>query len=91
MSDPLDIDLDRDGVVEEDEVEIVKRRVSTHRKLAILAMLALVVSGGWIIGVTESEKVEALGGVLDLYWITLGGIIATYMGAEVWSSKKQQE
>lgn len=88
MSDPLDIDLDRDGVVEEDEVEIVKRRVSTHRKLALMAMLALLASGGWIIGVTDAEKVEALGGVLDLYWITLGGIIATYMGAEIWASKK---
>lgn len=88
MPDPLDIDLDRDGVVEEDEVEIVKRRVATHRKLALMAMLALLASGGWIIGVTDAEKVEALGGVLDLYWITLGGIIATYMGAEIWATKK---
>jgi NO-binding membrane sensor protein with MHYT domain len=87
MSDPLDIDLDRDGVVEEDEVDIVKRRVATHRKIALVAMAALIASGGWIIGVTETEKIEALGGVLDLYWITLGGVVATYMGAEIWASK----
>ena len=80
-------DLDNDGVIEEDEVAIVKRRVATHRKLAMFSALLLGVSGMWIISYTPTDKVEALGGVLDLYWVTLGGIIATYMGAEVWASK----
>lgn len=84
----FDVDLDGDGVVEEDEIALVKRRVSTHRKLAIAAMIALIVAAFWLIGFAPVEKIEALQGMLDLFWITMGGIIATYMGSEVWASKK---
>lgn len=87
MNESHDYDFNKDGTLGKDEVEIVKRRVSTHRKLAIASMATLVFSGIWIITMSNVETIKALGSVLDLYWITLGGVIATYMGSEVWASK----
>ena len=85
--DKFDSDLDGDGKIEQDEVDIVKKRVATHRKMAIYAMAALLLSGGYIIVFADPTQIEAYGSALDLFWITLGGIIATYMGAEIWASK----
>jgi hypothetical protein len=34
----------------------------------------------------DEERLVAMGSLLDLYFITLGGIIATYMGAEAYTS-----
>jgi len=87
MIEPFNNDIDGDGVIEQDEVDIVKKRVATHRTMAIFAMIALVGSGGYIVAFADPSQIEAYGSALDLFWITLGGIIATYMGAEIWASK----
>lgn len=91
MSTKYTTDLNNDGTIDKDEVAIIKRRFSTHRKLAIFSMLLLCVSGIWIIGFTPSEKITALDGVIDLYWITLGGVIATYMGSDAWSLQNNRK
>lgn len=87
MSSDYSPDINNDGIIGEDEVMIVKRRVSTHRKIAISAMVTIIFSGLWIMIFASPEKAASIGDVMDFYWIILGGIIATYMGVEVWASK----
>lgn len=79
-------DLDNDGVIEEDEVVIMKRRLALQRRLAIFSFLALIVSGGWLLFGMDEMRLQAMGNLLDLYFITLGGIIATYMGSEAYAT-----
>jgi hypothetical protein len=80
------IDLDNDGVIEEDEVDIMKRRLALQRRIATFAFIALLVSGGWLMFGMEETRLQAMGNLLDLYFITLGGIIATYMGSEAYAT-----
>lgn len=79
-------DLDQDGTVEEDEIRILKRRLALQRRIATFSFLALIASGAWLMfGMTET-RLEKMGSLLDLYFVTLGGVIATYMGSEAYAT-----
>lgn len=80
------IDLDGDGVVEDNEMALYMKRRTVQRRMAIASMIALVATGTWMVLGMPAERLEAMGSLLDLYWVTLGGVIATYMGAEAYSS-----
>lgn len=82
------LDLDGDGKVEREERTIFERKNKTQQRLALAAMFALIVSGLWLVFFASPEKINSVGTVLDFYWITLGGVIATYMGSEAWISRK---
>ena len=80
------LDLDGDGVVEDNEMALYMKRRTVQRRMAIASMIALVATGTWMVLGMPAERLEAMGSLLDLYWVTLGGVIATYMGAEAYSS-----
>ena len=82
---PENIDLDGDGEVEQNELDLYIRRRNTQRNFAIVAMASLVIMGAWIGFFATETRLQSIGALLDLFWITMGGIIATYMGAEAYS------
>lgn len=83
-----DVDLNKDGKVEMDELEIHKTKLQTQRKIAMIALCTLCFLGIYITIFLPIGRIEQVANALDLFWITLGGVIATYMGAEAYISRK---
>lgn len=77
-------DLDNDGKVDVTEKKEYVSKLRTQQRLAIAAISALIITGLWLAVGASIERLDHIGGLLDIYWITLGGVIATYMGAEAW-------
>lgn len=87
--DQQDFDLDHDGKVSEKEMKIMTARLRTQRRIAVVALVLMSAIGMYIAFWMPVERMEALGSLLDFFWITMGGIIATYMGSEAWMSSKK--
>lgn len=87
MAADINIDIDKDGIVEEYEQKLTMARLKTMRRLAITSMFAICIAAGVIVFYLPEDRLLALGSLLDLFWITCGGIIATYMGSEAWVTK----
>ncbi|AKF13386.1 hypothetical protein PHIN3_121 [Sinorhizobium phage phiN3] len=83
-----DADLDGDGKIAENELEIHLKKLQTQRKIAIVALAVLCFLGIYITIFLPIARIEQVANALDLLWITLGGVIATYMGAEAYVSRK---
>lgn len=83
------IDLDGDGKIEEYELDMFRKRLATQRKMAIISLVAMIGTGSWIAFGMDAERLTAMGSLLDLYFITLGGVVAAYMGAEAFASTRR--
>lgn len=86
-------DLNNDGNVSADEVEISLRKMKTQRRLAIAAFLmntlyVFLVAILTSIGVMSPETVSAQTGIGGMFLTTNAGVIAAYFGVEGWLSKK---
>ena len=86
-------DLNSDGNVSVDEVEVSLRKIKTQRRLAIAAftvnalyvfLLAILIA----VGVMTPEMVSAQTGIGGMFLTTNAGVIAAYFGVEGWLSKK---
>lgn len=81
-------DLNGDGLVDETELELHKARMATQRRIAYAALIVMCFLGIYITIWLPIDRVAQISQALDLLWITLGGVIATYMGAEAYISRK---
>lgn len=88
MVEEVKIDINGDGVVAADELEIHKSKMKTQRRIAFIALLTLCFLGIYITIYLPIDRVAQVAVALDLLWVTLGGVIATYMGAEAYISRK---
>lgn len=86
-------DLNNDGNVSVDEVEVALRKMKTQRRLAIAAFVinglyAFATVGLMSFGWLTPDMVSAFTGIGGLFLTTNAGIIAAYFGVEGWLSKK---
>ncbi len=88
---PPSADLDGDGMISEKEFKFLERRLNTTRKLAIGSFASLVAAAAYILGLMPPERMETLNGSTDIIFIVLGGVVATYMGAEAFITKRQNK
>ena len=86
-------DLNNDGNVSVDEVEVSLRKIKTQRRLAIAAfvvnalyvfMIAILMA----VGVMTPEMVSAQTGIGGMFLTANAGVIAAYFSVEGWLSKK---
>lgn len=83
-------DLNKDGKVDDVEMQLHRERVSSQRKMAYAALGGILASGAYIIGFADGDQIRAIGEALDFFWITLAGVVATHMGSEAWATKRKQ-
>lgn len=75
------LDLNNDGMIDQYELEIFNKKTKTQRWMAIGSFVTIIMIGSYITFFMPETRLLALSsGVLDVFWITLGGIVATYMG-----------
>jgi cytochrome bd-type quinol oxidase subunit 2 len=82
------IDLDGDGVVSKKEEEIYERKAKNRRRMAWLSLVALIASGFSLMFLVPENRLAQLNGILELYWLSLGGIVGAYVGMSAWSARK---
>jgi cytochrome bd-type quinol oxidase subunit 2 len=84
----LKIDLDGDGVISKKEEEIYERKAKNRRMMAWLSLVALIASGFSLMFFVPESRLSQLNGILELYWLSLGGIVGAYVGMSAWASRK---
>lgn len=84
-----EIDFDEDGVINQEERSLYLSKRKVIRRIAIAAMIAMIFESMWIVIVMEPDKVEAIGSVLDLFWLSMSGIVATFIGGEAYVNSKR--
>jgi|TARA_R100000963_G_C4636811_1_gene100800 hypothetical protein len=59
-----------------------------RRRMAWVALLAIVAAGLYIVTMVPENRLTKLSSLLDLWFISLGGIVGAYMGFATWASKR---
>lgn len=83
-----EIDLNRDGKVSRQEENAYEERAVNRRRMAWVALLALIASGFSMMFLIPETRLKTLDGLLEIYWIALGSIVGAYVGISTWMSKK---
>lgn len=81
-------DINGDGVVDKNELDLHMSKMQMQRRIALIAMLVMCFLGIYITIWLPLDRVAQIAAALDLLWVTLGGVIAAYMGAEAYISRK---
>lgn len=81
------IDLNGDGKIDSNEYQIYERRAQNRRKIAWISLFAMILTALLLIFCVPESKIEKLGAVLELYWLSLGGIVGAYVGISAWHKK----
>ena len=90
-----DYDANDDGIVTDDELkhakEIKQTEDASRKNLAQLRMarFSLIAMGVFTVAMffIPIERVNALADISNLFYITGGGIVATYMGTTAWTQR----
>ena len=90
-----DYDTDGDGTITDEEFsrvrEIKQTEDATRKNLAQLRMarFSLIAMGAFTIAMffVPIERVNALADISNLFYLTGGGLVATYMGTTAWVQK----
>lgn len=83
-----EIDINQDGFVSSKEEEIYEKKAVNRRRMAWVSLVAMIVSGFALMFFIPEARLQKLGAMLDLYWISLGGITGAYVGISTWMSKR---
>lgn len=83
-----EIDINQDGIVSSKEEEIYEKKAINRRRMAWVSLVAMIISGFALMFLIPEARLQKLGAMLDLYWISLGGITGAYVGISTWMSKR---
>lgn len=82
-----EIDVNHDGIVNQKELEIYEQRAKNRRRMAWVSLVAMIITAGALMFLVPDERLAKLDGVLELYWIALGGVVGAYVGISAWTKK----
>lgn len=83
-----DMDLNHDGIISKKEEELYEKKAINRRRMAWFSLFAMIVSGFAIMFIIPESRLQKINSMLDLYWISLGGIVGAYVGISTWMSKR---
>lgn len=82
-----EIDVNDDGIVNEKELEIYEQRAKNRRRMAWVSLAAMIVTAALLMFYVPDERLAKLDGLLELYWIALGGVVGAYVGISAWTKR----
>lgn len=82
------IDINGDGKVSELEEKAYERKAQNRRKMAWVSLIAMIATAVALLFFVPDSRLEKIKDMLDLYWISLGGIVGAYVGISTWMTKK---
>jgi len=87
MSLKEEIDVTGDGLVTDKEIEIYEQRAKNRRRMAWVSLTAMIVTAFALMFFVDEKRLDTMSGLLELYWLGLGGVVATYVGVSAWNKK----
>jgi len=82
-----EIDVTGDGLVSEKEIEIYEQRAKNRRRMAWVSLCAMIVTAFALMFFVDKDRLSIMSGLLELYWLGLGGVVATYVGVSAWNKR----
>ncbi len=93
------LDADKNGIMTDDEISTAEKiqaleekakKNEAQEKMAWVALIGIIIFTGFLFSPWVSiEKVGAVGEFIGMFYISLAGISATYMGTQAWQLRKQ--
>ena len=93
-----DYDINKDGIVSDDELEHMKeikkteydlRKQLAQRRMATFTLIGMgLFTAMMFMPFMTIEKIKALSDISNLFYISGAGIVGAYMGATAWMSRK---
>lgn len=93
---PKNQDINRDGTVTEEEVEVAKKKTDikivedkaeTQKYMAWVALVSMsLLTGVMFTPLVAESRVHALGDLIGLFYISMAGIVGAYMGITAYMS-----
>lgn len=93
------IDVDKNGVTTDDEIALADKiqaleerikKSDAQEKMSWVSLIGILVFTAFLFTPWVSiEKVVAIGEFIGMFYISLAGILAAYMGTQAWSMRKQ--
>ena len=93
------LDSDKNGVTTEEEINAASkiqeleekiRKSEAQEKMAWISLIGILIfTAVLFLPFVSIEKVAAVGEFIGMFYISLAGILATYMGTQAWSMRKQ--
>lgn len=87
MSLKEEIDVTGDGLVTDKEIEIYEQRAKNRRRMAWVSLAAMIATAFALMFFVDEKRLDTMSGLLELYWLGLGGVVATYVGVSAWNKK----
>ena len=82
-------DIDGDGKVTDREVSVYERKMRAQRRMATWSLVAMVgFTAILFTPVISIERVNAIGELIGLFYISMAGIVGAYMGISGWMNRK---
>ena len=89
-----DYDLDHDGVVSEDELRAVEtlEKADAQRRMAWVAMVSILMFTVLLfLPVVPDKRVELLGNLSSLFYISMAGVVGAYMGMTAYMTNNRKK
>jgi hypothetical protein len=87
-----DLDLDKDGIVSPEELEVAKERWETKRKIVWICLAGIFIFGALIAGLgftgIAEAKLKIVSEVITTIIFGFMTIIASYFGFSTWMQRK---
>lgn len=81
-------DVDGDGKLNDKEQMAYERKAANRRRMSWVALIAMILTAFSLMFLVSDARLEKIKDMLDLYWISLGGIVGAYVGISTWMTKK---
>ena len=88
MKQQKEADLDGDGKLSIEEMRLYDRKARNRSMMAWFALGSMVFSGLCLMFLVSEDRLPQLKGMLELYWLSLGGIVGSYVGIATWMARK---
>lgn len=101
MADTNEFDTDKDGILEKEEIVVMKevkqeqrtdRKMINQRRMAWSAMATMIIFTAIILSpLVTDTRVEVLSALLSTFYIAQAGVVGAYMGFSVMQDKKNSD
>ena len=92
------IDSNSDGLVTGEEIDLANkmqelqekvRKSESQEKMAWVALVGILIFTAFLFSpYIDVTRLDSIGEFIGMFYITLAGVVATYMGTQAWTMRK---